>query len=70
MVQEQVFLKGGLTLFLFNFMIFTFRNYFTTSPFAKLCYAFEEKIFFLKKGQSKLSKNKPENIPLIKITYL
>ena len=39
-----------------------------TLPFAKLCYAFEEKkIFchhnFMKKGHSKLSKNEPENIP-------
>ena len=44
-------------------------------PFAKLCSAFEEKLFFchhnfMKKGHSKLSKNEPENIPLIKITYL
>ena len=39
-----------------------------TLPFAKLCYAFEEKKFFchhyfINKGHSKLSKNEPENIP-------
>ena len=55
MVQKQVFLKGRLALFLFNFFkitIFTFRNYFTLCKivlymFAKLCYAFEENHFFL-----------------------
>ena len=31
-------------------------------PFAKLCYAFEEKKIFLKKSHSRLSKNEPENI--------
>ena len=39
-----------------------------TLPSAKLCDAFEEKLFFChhnsrKKGYSKLSKNEPENIP-------
>ena len=39
-----------------------------TLSFAKLCCAFEEKIFFchhnfMKKIHSKLSKNEPENIP-------
>ena len=40
-----------------------------TLPFAKLCHAFEEKIFFfcrhnfMQKLHSKLSKNEPENIP-------
>ena len=71
MVQGQVFLKGGWHfsyLIFFRFIIFTFRNYFSCLPFAKLCYAFEEKNFFchhnfMKKIHSKLSKNKPENIP-------
>ena len=48
MVQGQVFLKGAADTFLISFfqsfIIFTFRNYFT--PFSKLCYAFEKKIFF------------------------
>ena len=46
MVQVQVFLKGVLAfiyLFFSRFIIFTFRNYFTL---AKLCYAFEKKLFF------------------------
>ena len=40
-----------------------------TLPFAKLCYVFEENLFFSvtiilwKKGLLKLSKNEPENIP-------
>ena len=68
MVQGQVFLKGGgagtFPINFSRFIIFTFRNY-----FAKLCYAFEEKIIFfchrkfMKKGYSKSSKNEPENIP-------
>ena len=49
MVQSQVFLKGReggchFSYLIFSrFIIFTFRNYL---PFAKLCYAFEEKLFF------------------------
>ena len=40
-----------------------------TSPFAKLCYGFEEKLFFsatiiLEKVHSKLSKNEPECIKI------
>ena len=85
MVQRQVFLKGrgmAILLFIFSrFIIFTFRNYFTLSKIV-----FEEKFSlslsspfhnfffcshnFMKKGHSKLSKNEPENIPWIKITYL
>ena len=44
MVQGQVFLQGGggLTLFL-RFIIFHLE---ITLPFAKLCYSFEEKLFF------------------------
>ena len=50
MVQGQVFLKGrdggggAMTLLLFN----CFKVHFgITLPFAKVCYAFEEKLFFL-----------------------
>ena len=47
-------LKRGLTLFLFNFFkvyhfyiyIFFIFTFTFTLPFAKLCYAFEEKLFF------------------------
>ena len=58
------FLKGGV-----NFQGLSFLHLEITLTFAKLYYAFEEKIF-KKIGHSKLSKNEPENIPLIKITYL
>ena len=67
MVQGQVFLKGGD----WHFSIFkglSFLHLEITLPFAKLCYGFEEKIFFSvtiviwKKGLSKLSKNEPGNI--------
>ena len=45
MVQGQAFLKGGLALFLFNFFkVYHFRIW--KLLFAKLCYAFEEKLFF------------------------
>ena len=47
MVQVQVFLKGGLTLFLLKFsrfIIFTFRNYFTLCKIV-LCTC-EENFFF------------------------
>ena len=84
MVQKQVFLKGEDCHFSYlifsRFIIFTFRNYFTLCKivlytFAKLCYAFEENYFFChhnfgEKIYSKLSKNEPENIQEIKITYL
>ena len=51
MVQGQVFLKGGggagpLALFLFNFQDLSFLHLEITLSFAKLCYAFEEKLFF------------------------
>ena len=48
MVQGQVFLKGGrLALFLFIFFQgLSFLHLEITLPFAKLCYAFEEKLFF------------------------
>ena len=73
-VQEPgVFKKGGvrgLALSLFNLfkrlIIFTFRNYFYPLQNC-VTYAFEEKKF---KGHSTFLKNKPENIPNIKITYL
>ena len=49
MVQGQVFLKGGgLALVLFNFFQgLSFLHLEIILPFAKLCYAFEEKNFFL-----------------------
>ena len=56
-----------------KFIIFTFRNYFNLCKIV-LC-IWRKIIFFchhnfMKKGHSKLSKNEPENIPSIKITYL
>ena len=84
MVQGQVLLKvcvwaercGGwhfLSLIFSRFIIFTYRNYITLCKIV-LC-IWRETIFFchhnfMKKGHSKLSKNEPENIPSIKITYL
>ena len=69
MGQGQVFLNrmgGGWNfsyLVFSRFIIFTFRHYFIL---AKLCYAFEEKLYFSEwpflKGHSKLSKNESENI--------
>ena len=52
MVEGLVFLKGvggwgglgGLALFLFQSLSFLYLE--ITLPFAKLCYAFEEKLFF------------------------
>ena len=54
----------------------TFLHLEITLLFAKLCFAFEEKLLlfsfyinnFMKKSYSKLSKNEPENIPQIKKT--
>ena len=47
MVQEQVFLKGGADTFpIWFFQGLTFLHLEITLPFAKLCYAFEEKLFF------------------------
>ena len=70
MVLGQVFLKGGLALSLFTFFEGLSSLHLEINfPFAKLCYAFEEKLFFSvtiilwKIGHSKLSKNEPENIP-------
>ena len=76
MVQGQVFLKGGdwhFYLIFSRFVIFTFRNYFIL---CKIVLCIRKKTFFfcyynfMKKSYSKLSKNEPESIPLIKITYL
>ena len=76
MVQGQIFLKGGLTLFLFNFfkvyhfyiyiLHFYIYIYFTLCKIM-LC-IWRKTIFFrhynfMKKGHSKLSKDEPENIP-------
>ena len=64
MVQWQIFLKGGLALFLFNFsrfIIFKFRNCFILCKIALyvgLCYH-----DFMKESHLKLSKNEPINIP-------
>ena len=57
---------------LFFFLGLPFLHLEITLFFAKLSYAFEEKLFFsatisLWKSHSKLSKNEPENIPKIKI---
>ena len=75
MVQGQVFLKGtgegggeGTGTFpIYFFEGSSFLHLEITSLFSKLCHAFEEKLFFSAK---KVSKNDPEYIPLIKITYL
>ena len=68
MVQGQVVLKGeggGADTFPISFFQgLSFLHLEITLPFAKLCYAFEEKLInFRKKGLSKLCKNEPENIP-------
>ena len=42
MAQRQVFLKGGAG----SFQGLSFLHLEITLPFAKLCYAFEEKLFF------------------------
>ena len=48
MVQGQVFLKGGRagTFPIYLFKVLSFLHLEITLPFAKLCYAFEEKLFF------------------------
>ena len=47
MVQGQVFLKGGGGAGTFPILFFVFFLHLEiTLPFAKLCYAFEEKLFF------------------------
>ena len=59
--------RGNFPIWFFQDLSFLYLE--ITLPFAKLCYAFEEKkIFFChydfwKKSHSKLSKNEPENIP-------
>ena len=46
MVLGQVFLKGGLTLFPFNFFQdLSFLHLEIILPFVKLCYVYEEKLF-------------------------
>ena len=71
-VQGQVFIKGGGGADTFPISLFqglSFLHLESTLPFAKPCYAFENKKFFfchhnfMKKGHSKLSKNEPEDIP-------
>ena len=61
MVQGQVFLKGGLALFLFSF--FKVYHFYIQNCVMHL----KKKFFFchhnfMKKGHFKLSKNEPENI--------
>ena len=71
MVQGQVFLKkkGGGGGWYFFYLIFLRFIIFAFIKIAKLCHAFEEKVFFfchhdfMKKGHSKLFKNERENIP-------
>ena len=47
MVQGQVFLKGGAGTFPIKFFQgLLLLHSKITLPFAKLCYAFEEKLFF------------------------
>ena len=47
MVQEKVFLKGGGGTFpIWFFQDLSFLHLEITLPFAKLCYAYEEKLFF------------------------
>ena len=61
--------KGAGTFHIKFFQGLSFLHLEITLPLAKLCYAFEEKIFFfchhnfMKYGHFKLSKNEPENIP-------
>ena len=75
MVQGQVFLKAGggwhFSYLVFSrFINFTFRNYF--NPLQNfVMHLKKKKIFwhhnFMKKGHSKLFKNEPGNISLIKL---
>ena len=47
MVQGQVSLKGGADTFPISFFQgLSFLHLIITLPFAKLCYAFEKKLFF------------------------
>ena len=69
MVQGQVFLKRGAGTFPIKFFK-TYHFYIQKllCPLQNCVMHFEEKKFFchhsfMKKGQSKLSKNEPENIP-------
>ena len=56
MVQGQVFLKGGLALFLFNFFnVYYFYIYKLLYSLQKLCYSFEEKKIFLPQFYEKKS---------------
>ena len=70
MVQGQVFLKKkGVWFWYFFYLVFLRFIIFAFRKIAKLCHAFEEKVFFfchhdfMKKGHSKLFKNERENIP-------
>ena len=58
---------GGSTFSISFLQGLSFLHLEITLSFAKLCYAFEEKLFFLILGKKtiryKLSKNGPENIP-------
>ena len=73
MMQGQLFLKGwgrGLALFLSDFFkVYDFLYLEITVNFGKLCYGFEEILFFSativlrKKSHSKLFQNEPESTP-------
>ena len=61
--------RGAGTFHIKFFQNLSFLHSEITLPLAKLCYAFEENIVFFatiilwKKGDSKLSKKEPENMP-------
>ena len=65
---EGLLKRGAGTFRIYFFQGLSFIHLEITLPLAKLCHAFEEKVFFyhhyfMKNGHSKLSKNEPKNIP-------
>ena len=75
MVQGQVLGEGGLVLFLSNFFKVYHFYIWKLLYLLQNCVMHLKKIIFfchhnfMKKCHSKLSENKPENVPQIKITY-